>query len=73
MEKEIQVVKCRQCPLFLITVGGMECGHPVWDDNGQANKFITHENSRDGFPDQCPLKGEELKITYKLKINGEGE
>ena len=47
----------------------MMCGHPFWDDKEPyAGAIITHENSKDGkFPELCPLKIQELKITYKLK------
>jgi hypothetical protein len=56
------------CPFFRSTMDGMECGHPFWSDKDTyENMIITHHNSKEGkVPEKCPLKIEDLTITYKL-------
>lgn len=70
MKKEKEITTCfHSCPFFGISMDGMHCNHPFWDDkNPYENMIITQENSRNGnFPEQCPLKKGELMVVYKLK------
>jgi len=69
MEIIKKVTHCyHSCPFFGTTMDGMDCNHPYWDDKGGYDRMIiTQDNSRDGkIPIQCPLRKEDLIISYKL-------
>jgi len=69
MEIENKIKRCwESCWFYGITMDGMQCNHPYWKDKGSYdNMIITHENSRNGnIPEKCPLRQEELVVTYKL-------
>jgi hypothetical protein len=69
MEIKINVIGCyHSCPFFGTSMDGMECHHPYWKDKeSYAGTIITQDNSRDcKIPEKCPLRTEELTITYKL-------
>lgn len=55
------------CPFFETDMDGMICVHPKVKDDGYAAMFITQDNSRQTFPERCPLRTEDLTITYKIK------
>ena len=72
MKKEIQVVGCfHSCPFFGSTMDGMVCNHYYWKDKEAFSEMIiTNDNSKDGnIPEKCPLKIEQIEVTYKLKYN----
>lgn len=66
------VSSCRNaCPFFQVV--DMEhimlCGHPHWLGHGAyAGTIITHENSNDRVPDECPLRKGEARITQVVKL-----
>ena len=72
MKHEIEIKNCfYSCPFFRSSHGeGMYCSHPIWQTipnrTGWEGFFITHDNSKDRVPDECPLKNETLQIEYKL-------
>lgn len=69
MKKEIKITGCsHSCPFFGNSMDGMQCNHPYWEYRGAyENMIITQNNSGDGkVPELCPLKGEQLTITYSL-------
>lgn len=70
MKKEIKINSCfHNCTFFGVSMDGMYCGHPYWDNSESAydNMIITQDNSRDGkIPEKCPLKKENLTIIYTL-------
>jgi hypothetical protein len=71
MEKEIKIKECfHRCPFFGNSMDGMQCNHPYWENKGAwENMIINQQNSRGGnIPEKCPLKNEQLIITYKLGI-----
>ena len=67
MKKEIKITGCKHwCPFFGISMDGMECNHPYFDDKGAYdNMIIDHEVD---IPTRCPLRKEPLDIHYKLEI-----
>lgn len=69
MNKITKISGCyHSCPFFSTSMDGMHCAHPHWDDKGAyENMIIDQENSRGGnIPEKCPLKDDDLSITYKL-------
>ena len=64
------IISCfYDCPFFGKSSDGMQCDHPYFKDKGAYdNIIITNENSKDGVPEQCPLKKEDLVFTYKTAI-----
>lgn len=69
MKQQVTITKCiHQCPFYQTSMQEMNCNHPAWAGaDPYDNMIITQENGREGFPEKCPLRKEELTITYKLK------
>lgn len=54
--REVTITSCGSCPHFRSGGYTMYCGHPVRVDMGEAGAhIITHENSKERVPDECPL------------------
>ena len=69
MEITKNITDCyHSCSFFGTGMDGMRCEHPYWKDkSAYDNMIITQDNSRNGkIPEKCPLRKEELTITYKL-------
>jgi len=70
--KTFEVTSCGSCPLRTTDGGGlgtvMICGHPKWEGRGYDAAIVSW-TTMDSFPEKCPLKEEELKITSSYKIN----
>lgn len=66
--KEEVIKRCiHVCPFYNRSMDGMECAHPYFDDKGSyENMIITQENGTNFIPPKCPLRKEELRITYHL-------
>lgn len=76
MKRVVEVQQCyNQCPFFWSSQDGMYCKHPYWKDkDAYEDMIITHTNSHEGrFPEKCPLRTEELVVTYKLGCNNQSE
>jgi hypothetical protein len=60
---------CRSCPFLHISMDGIECNHPYYKDRGAYNNMIINSEqlALRIIPQECPLRKEELIITYKLK------
>ena len=73
MEIKKEVTSCfYNCTFFGKSVDGMECQHPYFKDKEPySNMIITHENSRDTIPEKCPLRKEQLVITYELRTTAD--
>lgn len=69
MKKEEKIKDCfHSCPFFGNSMDGMECNHPYWKDKGAYENMIITRNNNDGnVPEKCPLRDEQLIITYKLE------
>ena len=69
MIKDIIINQCYSgCNFHTNSMDGMYCGHPYFDSQETySNMIITHENSRERVPDECPLRKESLTINYKLR------
>ena len=69
MEKKIEINTCyHSCPFFGVSMDGMNCNHPYWEEkSAYSDMIITQDNSRDGkIPEKCPLRNEQLTITFNL-------
>jgi len=69
MKTEKKISGCyHMCPFFATDADGMKCGHPYWiGKRSFDNMIITQQNSRYGkIPEKCPLRDDELIITYTL-------
>jgi hypothetical protein len=69
IDKEIVINECfNKCPFFGVSMDGMECQHPYWDDKCYENMIITHDNSKNGnVPEKCPLRKNSFTTIYKLE------
>lgn len=65
--KVVEITACKHwCPFFGISMDGMECNHPYFDEaEAYANMIINHDGD---IPKECPLRKEPLEILYKLNI-----
>jgi len=71
MKIENKITNCyHSCWFFGTSMDGMQCNHPIWKDKGAySNMIISHDNCKNGnIPEKCPLRIEDLVITYKLDI-----
>ncbi len=69
MKKVVKITGCRrECTFYEISMDGMGCAHPHWDDKGAYdNMIITQDNSRGGkIPEKCPLRVRSLTVKYRL-------
>lgn len=69
MEKVVKITSCYQrCLFYGVSMDGMQCNHPYWDDKGvYDNMIITQQNSRGGnIPEKCPLRAESLTVRCRL-------
>jgi len=68
MDIKKEITSCfHNCTFHNKSMDGMECGHPYFKDKGAyENMIITQENSMNKIPEKCPLKQEQLVITYEL-------
>jgi hypothetical protein len=62
------VTRCyHSCPFFEAGMDYMACGHPYFDDKDLHDSLIiTHDNSHDRVPDECPLKNHPVNTTVSL-------
>jgi hypothetical protein len=67
-ERLFEIWNCYfHCPLFSTEQGGvMVCSHPEVPNSGY---IINLDNSKDKFPDECPLRKEEYVITKTVRIH----
>lgn len=69
MNKEILIKDCKSCQFFQVNMDGMYCSHPYWKDKPAYEDMIINQNNcRGTFPEKCPLRTENLSITYKLDL-----
>jgi len=71
MSKTVVKVKTcwNACPYFTDEGHLMSCEHPYFDDKpAYENLIITHENSRNGIPELCPLRLGPIEITKTITL-----
>lgn len=65
-KKVYEIDHCyHQCPFFGVSMDGMQCDHPFFDDKPvYENMIISHsENIQNGFPSKCPLINNQKEYT----------
>jgi len=72
----IQVIRCRTCPFFTVSMDGMECGNPYFKFMGAYSNMIIDQSNVENIPEKCPLRTEnvvtvvQLSDFTKAKLNG---
>ena len=68
MIKDKVVTHCfHACPFYEAGIDYMACGHPYFDDKDiHDSLIITHENSHNGVPNECPLK--KFPVTTRITL-----
>jgi len=60
---------CWDCPFLGKSPDGMECDHPYFKDKGAYdNMIITHNNSHQKVPNECPLKQSSVTMIKKIEL-----
>ena len=63
------VTSCyHSCPFFATSMDGMYCNHPFFEKRGWDAMIITHDNSKDTVPDECPLREAPITTVVKLRL-----
>lgn len=66
----MKIDKCiYNCPLQQSDMQGMYCNHPCFENKGfLAARIITRDNGVKGVPKECPLRKQDLKVSYTIKL-----
>ena len=56
------------CPLFIVTMDGMECLHPYFLDKPTYDCMIISQTDYGRIPDKCPLRKEDLTETTHYSV-----
>lgn len=55
------------CPMFRVSMDGMECGHPYWKGkDAYANMISAYDNIKSDVPRKCPLRIAALTTTIRV-------
>ena len=57
-----------KCDFFNITMDGMECDHPYFNDKGAYDNMIISQKDYGGIPLRCPLRKENLVVECEYRV-----
>ena len=61
-----EVISCKGCPLRLISMDGMYCSHPYWEQFEAYDCHIISQGDLSSFPKKCPLLVDGVEIITRI-------